>query len=168
MDISCYVAAIGSTIAYLAKTKDEGRRRIRQMAGRAVASPYELSAELSSVVGSGPLGKNVAKDVEAATAAPAPVIVLLVGIESLLVSTFRVGYTITTDALDSLYKKVISYLKLFRVWYTITTDALDSLYKKAIALALVKHPVVNSSCTYGSSFTYNSIINIDVAVAIDS
>ncbi|KAF9605208.1 hypothetical protein IFM89_014321, partial [Coptis chinensis] len=160
MDISCYVAAIGSTIAYLAETKKRGSgRRIRQMAGRflrkknqlklhyywkrAVASPYELSVELSSVVGSGPLGKIVAKDVEAATAAPAPVIVLLVGIESLLVSTFRVGYTITTNALDS-------------------------LYKKAIALALVKHPVVNSSYTDGSSFTYNSSINIAVAVAIDS
>jgi len=28
-------------------------------------------------------------------------------VESLSVPTFRVGYTITTDALDALYKKVI-------------------------------------------------------------
>ncbi|KAF9590628.1 hypothetical protein IFM89_035946 [Coptis chinensis] len=41
---------------------------------RVVASPYELSVELSYVVESGPLGIIVAKDVEAAVVAPAPVV----------------------------------------------------------------------------------------------
>ncbi|KAF9619213.1 hypothetical protein IFM89_005767 [Coptis chinensis] len=41
---------------------------------RVVASRYELSVELSSAVESGPLGTIVAKDVEAAVAAPAPVV----------------------------------------------------------------------------------------------
>ncbi|KAL6499262.1 hypothetical protein OROHE_026139 [Orobanche hederae] len=68
-------------------------------------------------------------------------------LESLAAPTFRVGYTFTTDALDALYKK--------------------SLLAKAKALALVQHPVVNSSCRDGKSFTYNSHINVEVAVAID-
>jgi pyruvate dehydrogenase E2 component (dihydrolipoamide acetyltransferase) len=100
-----------------------------------VASPYakklakDLGVDLYSVTGSGPGGRIVAKDVEAALAAPkkaAPVIAARPDVplgstvpfttmqgavsknmvESLAVPTFRVGYTITTDALDQLYKKV--------------------------------------------------------------
>jgi pyruvate dehydrogenase E2 component (dihydrolipoamide acetyltransferase) len=41
------------------------------------------------------------------------------------------------------------------------------LLAKATAMALVQHPVVNASCRDGKSFTYNSSINIAVAVAID-
>lgn len=44
---------------------------------------------------------------------------------------------------------------------------MTALLAKATALALVKHPVVNSSCRDGKSFTYNSSINIAVAVAMD-
>jgi pyruvate dehydrogenase E2 component (dihydrolipoamide acetyltransferase) len=112
---------------------------------RVVASPYakklakELKVELGRIVGSGPMGRIVAKDVEAAasTAAAdlAPVgssapAVASAGIElgavvpfttmqaavsrnmleSLAVPTFRVGYTITTNALDALYKKVMLLL----------------------------------------------------------
>lgn len=44
---------------------------------------------------------------------------------------------------------------------------MTALLAKATALALVKHPVVNSSCRDGKSFTYNNSINIAVAVAID-
>lgn len=42
-----------------------------------------------------------------------------------------------------------------------------ALIAKATALALTKHPVINSSCRDGKSFTYNSKINIAVAVATD-
>jgi pyruvate dehydrogenase E2 component (dihydrolipoamide acetyltransferase) len=112
---------------------------------RVVASPYakklakELKVELGRIVGSGPMGRIVAKDVEAAasTAAadvapispPAPVAApagIELGtvvpfttmqaavsrnmLESLAVPTFRVGYTITTNALDALYKKVMLLL----------------------------------------------------------
>ncbi|KAG5575361.1 hypothetical protein H5410_055495 [Solanum commersonii] len=145
---------------------------------RVVASP--------GVVGSGPNGRIVAKDVEAA-AGSAPIGVAAAAkpsggapaaptvelgttvpfttmqnavsrnmVESLAVPTFRVGYTITTNALDSLYKKVKS-----------KGVTMTALLAKATALALVKHPVVNSSCRDGKSFTYNSSINIAVAVAID-
>ncbi|XP_068658785.1 dihydrolipoyllysine-residue acetyltransferase component 5 of pyruvate dehydrogenase complex, chloroplastic-like [Aristolochia californica] len=164
---------------------------------RIVATPYakklakDLNLELATVTGTGPMGRIVAKDVEAAAATgvpAAPPSSTKVGadldskssvppgvelgsvvpfttmqsavscnmVESLAVPTFRVGYTITTDALDQLYKKIKS-----------KGVTMTALLAKATALALVKHPVVNSSCRDGKSFTYNSSINIAVAVAID-
>ncbi|KAJ8774670.1 hypothetical protein K2173_017116 [Erythroxylum novogranatense] len=77
-------------------------------------------------------------------------------VESLSVPTFRVGYPVTTNALDALYEKV----KPKGVTMT-------ALLAKATAMALVQHPVVNASCRDGKSFTYNSNINIAVAVAIN-
>ncbi|XWS34026.1 hypothetical protein CRYUN_Cryun21dG0004200 [Craigia yunnanensis] len=77
-------------------------------------------------------------------------------VESLSVPTFRVGYPVTTDALDRLYEKV----KPKGVTMT-------ALLAKAAAMALVQHPVVNASCKDGKSFTYNSNINIAVAVAVN-
>lgn len=77
-------------------------------------------------------------------------------LESLSVPTFRVGYPVTTNALDALYEKV----KPKGVTMT-------ALLAKAAAMALAQHPVVNATCKDGKSFTYNSNINIAVAVAID-
>ncbi|KAH6763015.1 2-oxoacid dehydrogenases acyltransferase family protein [Perilla frutescens var. hirtella] len=77
-------------------------------------------------------------------------------VESLSVPTFRVGYPIVSDALDALYEKV----KPKGVTMT-------ALLAKAAAMALAQHPVVNSTCKDGKSFTYNSSINIAVAVAIN-
>ncbi|KAH9323772.1 hypothetical protein KI387_018411, partial [Taxus chinensis] len=168
---------------------------------RVVASPYakqlakEYKIDLPSIVGTGPMGRIVAKDVEAAlgkpeatpavaaaaastlppkqsvaTLAAAPTIVpgtslpftTMQGavsknmVESLTVPTFRVGYSIVTDKLDALYKKIKS-----------KGVTMTALLAKSVALALAKHPVVNASCKDGKSFTYNSNINIAVAVAID-
>lgn len=157
-----------------------------QGGARVVASPYakklakELSVDLFSITGSGPAGRVVAKDVEAAAAVPAKKAVPVAAarpdvplgstvpfttmqgavsknmLESLAVPTFRVGYTITTGALDDLYKKIKG-----------KGVTMTALLAKATAMALVQHPVVNSSCRDGQSFTYNSSINIAVAVAID-
>ncbi|XP_022945307.1 dihydrolipoyllysine-residue acetyltransferase component 4 of pyruvate dehydrogenase complex, chloroplastic-like [Cucurbita moschata] len=77
-------------------------------------------------------------------------------VESLSVPTFRVGYPVSTDALDALYEKV----KPKGVTMT-------ALLAKAAAMALAQHPVVNASCKDGKSFTYNDNINIAVAVAIN-
>ncbi|XP_030454545.1 dihydrolipoyllysine-residue acetyltransferase component 4 of pyruvate dehydrogenase complex, chloroplastic [Syzygium oleosum] len=77
-------------------------------------------------------------------------------LESLSVPTFRVGYPVTTDALDALY------LKVKPKGVTMT-----AILAKAAAMALVQHPVVNASCKDGKSFTYNSNVNIAVAVAIN-
>ncbi|XP_010539233.1 PREDICTED: dihydrolipoyllysine-residue acetyltransferase component 5 of pyruvate dehydrogenase complex, chloroplastic [Tarenaya hassleriana] len=106
----------------------------------AVAPPHAAGVELGSVVPFTTMQSAVSRNM----------------VESLSVPTFRVGYTITTDALDALYKKIKS-----------KGVTMTALLAKATALALAKHPVVNSSCRDGNSFTYNSSINIAVAVAID-
>ncbi|KAB1221045.1 Dihydrolipoyllysine-residue acetyltransferase component of pyruvate dehydrogenase complex [Morella rubra] len=77
-------------------------------------------------------------------------------LDSLSVPTFRVGYPVITDAFDALYEKV----KPKGVTMT-------ALLAKAAAMALVQHPVVNAACKDGKNFTYNSSVNIAVAVAID-
>ncbi|CAN6484683.1 unnamed protein product [Victoria cruziana] len=181
--------ARGGPVASLHPASEGGKR--------IVATPYakklakELKVDLGAVVGTGPLGRIVAKDVQnaasaapqvnaaavAAASSPVPAAAAPAGnvqlgttvpfttmqgavsrnmVDSLAVPTFRVGYTITTDALDSLYKKIKS-----------KGVTMTAMLAKATALALVKHPVVNASCRDGKSFTYNSCINIAVAVAID-
>ena len=44
---------------------------------------------------------------------------------------------------------------------------MTTLLVKATTLAMAKHPVINSSCRDGNSFTYNSSVNIAVVVAVD-
>ena len=73
---------------------------------------------------------------------------------TLQVPTFHVGYTITTDELDKLYKQ----LKPKGVTMT-------ALLAKAVAVTLEKHPVVNAN--YGEqSIRYPQSINIAIAVAM--
>ena len=73
---------------------------------------------------------------------------------SLQVPTFHVTYTITTDALDKLYKQI----KPKGVTMT-------ALLAKAIAVTLKNHPVVNASYSQ-DAISYNSQINVAVAVAM--
>ncbi len=75
--------------------------------------------------------------------------------QSLSVPTFRVGYTITTDALDALYKQVKS-----------KGVTMTALLAKAVAVTLHKHPLVNASLS-DRGIEYKSNINIAVAVAMD-
>lgn len=75
-------------------------------------------------------------------------------VASLEVPDFRVGYTIATNELDKLYKKIKS-----------KGVTMTALLAKAVAIALQKHPIVNAA--YGSdSIQYSSRINIAVAVAM--
>jgi pyruvate dehydrogenase E2 component (dihydrolipoamide acetyltransferase) len=181
--------------------------------GRIIVSPRarklakELKVELSTLKGSGPHGRIVAEDVEAAagrtstpvvaasvatTAAPArtptatppaapapkpapaptPAVPAAVPLgevvplntlqnavvrnmlASLQVPTFHVGYTITTDELDKLYKKIKS-----------KGVTMTALLAKAVAVTLQKHPLVNASYTE-QGIQYHSAINIAVAVAM--
>ncbi len=180
--------------------------------GRIIVSPRarklakELKVDLSGLQGSGPHGRIVAEDVEAAAgkssaptpapaaatmapakapttpppatpapqpaAAPAPAAsttaplgevvplntlqnaVVRNMVASLQVPTYHVGYTITTDALDSLYKKIKS-----------KGVTMTALLAKAVAVALQKHPLVNASYT-DQGIQYHSSINIAVAVAM--
>ena len=75
--------------------------------------------------------------------------------QSLSVPTFHVGYTITTDALDALYKQVKS-----------KGVTMTALLAKAVAVTLQKHPLVNASLS-DRGIEYKSNINVAVAVAMD-
>jgi pyruvate dehydrogenase E2 component (dihydrolipoamide acetyltransferase) len=74
---------------------------------------------------------------------------------SLAVPTFHVGYTITTDALDALYKQIKS-----------KGVTMTGLLAKAVAVALQKHPLLNAAYT-DQGLQYRSSINVSVAVAMD-
>ena len=173
--------------------------------GRVVISPRarklakSLKVDLTTINGSGPHGRIVAADIEAAagvvspvasapavvpvsmpaasasTAVPAPPApkappvplgqvapfntlqqaVVRNMVESLQVPVFRVGYTITTDNLDNLYKQI----KPKGVTMT-------ALLAKAIAVTLQAHPLLNASYTE-QGVQYKPDINISVAVAMD-
>lgn len=77
-------------------------------------------------------------------------------IASLAVPEFRVGYDITTDALDALYQK----LKPKGVTMT-------ALIAKACGVALAQHPIMYAAVTAdGAGITYSENVNIGVAVAM--
>lgn len=159
----------------------------------------ELKVDLNNLKGSGPHGRIVAEDVEAAAgktsapavsaaptvptfvpatvppaakAAPAPALIpavpgQVVGfstlqnavvrnmVASLQVPIFHVGYTITTDKLDKLYKQIKS-----------KGVTMTALLAKAVAVTLQKHPLLYASYTE-QGIQYNSAINVAVAVAMD-
>ncbi|MEC4985324.1 MAG: dihydrolipoamide acetyltransferase family protein [Oscillatoria sp. PMC 1068.18] len=75
-------------------------------------------------------------------------------VASLQVPTFRVGYTITTDELDKLYKQIKS-----------KGVTMTALLAKAVAVTLKKHPTINASYTEGG-IQYRASINVAVAVAM--
>ena len=179
----------------------------RRSSDRVIASPRakklakDLGVSLDSVVGTGPHGRVVAEDVEAAagkakvpvaaaftaptaipavaTAPKAPsapkapaapvapptpgqvhkmnsmqVAVVKNMMASIDVPVFRVGYTITTDALDKLYRQVKS-----------KGVTMSALLAKAIAMTLEKHPLLYASYVE-HGIHYNGDINIAVAVAM--
>ncbi|MFQ4140272.1 dihydrolipoamide acetyltransferase family protein [Nodosilinea sp. PGN35] len=76
-------------------------------------------------------------------------------VASLAVPTFHVGYTITTDSLDALYKQIKS-----------KGVTMTGLLAKAVAVTLQKHPLLNAGFT-DQGIQYQSSINIAVAVAME-
>jgi pyruvate dehydrogenase E2 component (dihydrolipoamide acetyltransferase) len=201
--------AMPMAIAVQPETEQNGSSKIGN--GRIVASPRarklakELKVDLDTLKGSGPHGRIVAEDVEAAvgktsqpTVLPAPTVIAPVVqtatstvptsaksatpaaisatptamgqviplntlqnavvrnmVASLQVPTYRVGYTITTDSLDKLYKQIKS-----------KGVTMTALLAKAVAVTLKKHPLLNASYTE-QGVQYKSDINIAVAVAMD-
>lgn len=181
--------------------KPNGSRPNRD--GRIIVSPRarrlakDLKVDLNNLQGSGPHGRIVAEDVEAAvgktpvappspstpptpsapptpvrpvapSVAPAAIVpgqvtplttlqqaVVRNMLVSLQVPTYHVGYTITTDNLDKLYKQIKS-----------KGVTMTALLAKAVAVALQKHPLLNASYT-DQGIRYNSAINVAVAVAMD-
>jgi pyruvate dehydrogenase E2 component (dihydrolipoamide acetyltransferase) len=74
---------------------------------------------------------------------------------SLTVPTYHVGYTITTTALDSLYKQIKS-----------KGVTMTALLAKAVAVTLQKHPLLNAAFT-DQGIAYKGDINVAIAVAMD-
>lgn len=107
-------------------------------ASRASAAPAPAPAAPGELVAFNSLQQAVVRNMDA----------------SLSVPVFRVGYTITTNALDALYKQI----KPKGVTMT-------ALLAKAVAVTLQKHPVVNASFS-PTGIQYSNSINIAVAVAM--
>ena len=76
-------------------------------------------------------------------------------VASLEVPSFRVGYTITTDALDAFYKQVKS-----------KGVTMTALLVKAVAVTLARHPQVNAAVT-AAGMAYPAAVNVAVAVAME-
>ncbi|HEY9888247.1 MAG TPA: dihydrolipoamide acetyltransferase family protein [Candidatus Obscuribacterales bacterium] len=141
--------------------------------GRIVAQDVELAAGKTptppaapAVVSAAPAAALAPKAIAAPTPAPAapgqlvPFNTLQQAVvrnmnASLTVPTFRVGYTITTDALDQLYKQIKS-----------KGVTMTGLLAKAVAVTLQKHPLLNAGYTE-QGIQYRSSINISVAVAME-
>ncbi|MFM7266672.1 MAG: dihydrolipoamide acetyltransferase family protein, partial [Cyanobium sp.] len=74
---------------------------------------------------------------------------------SLAVPCFRVGYTITTDRLDALYKTVKG-----------KGVTMTALLAKAVGVVLARHPQVNAATTE-AGMAYPAAVNVAVAVAME-
>ncbi|MEG4445748.1 dihydrolipoamide acetyltransferase family protein [Microcoleus sp. AT9_B5] len=207
---SAAAAPAPSPVPVTAATSSAGlQQNVSRQNGRSVVSPRarklakEFKVDLNSIKGSGPNGRIVAEDVEAAAGkaqpvpvqqavtvpaapapasaapapaaakpAPAPVPAIALSGQrvpmnalqnavvrnmeaSLSVPSFRVGYTITTDNLDKLYKQIKS-----------KGVTMTGMLAKAVAVTLQKHPLLNA-CYVESGIQYRADINVAVAVAMD-
>ncbi len=74
---------------------------------------------------------------------------------SLSVPTYHVGYSITTDELNKLYKQIKS-----------KGVTMTALLAKAVAMTLQKHPLLNTNYTE-QGMVHPANINVAVAVAMD-
>lgn len=164
--------------------------------GRVIVSPRarklakQFKVDLNTLRGSGPHGRIVAADVEAASgqttaktaapasAAPQPALPA----PAPLPPAAAAGEVVPFNTLQqAVVNNMVASLAVptFHVGYSIVTDALDQLYKqvkskgvtmtallaKAVAVTLRQHPLVNASCA-SQGIQYNSSINIAVAVAM--
>ncbi len=166
--------------------------------GRVIVSPRarklakDLNIDLAMLQGSGPHGRIVAEDVEAAAGNAAPVAPVVAAIAP--VSTPKTAakpaslpalpgqITPMTTLQNAVVRNMLTSLEVptYHVAYTITTDELDSLSKqlkskgvtmtallaKAVAVTLKKHPLLYASYV-DQGTRHNAAINIAVAVAMD-
>ena len=138
---------------------------VQQAAGQPVSAPT-IPSVMPAAPAAAPVPMTAATTAPAATPAPAITpgqVVPFNTLEgavvrnmnaSLSVPVFRVGYTITTDALDQLYKQIKS-----------KGVTMTGLLAKAVAVTLTKHPRLYASYTE-QGVRYNSSINVSVAVAM--
>ena len=198
--------------AVAAATSGGLQQNVSRQNGRSVVSPRarklakELKVDLNTIKGSGPHGRIVAEDVEAAAGKtqPAPVQQLVTVPAAApqaapapapapaaakpapaqpLPAMAMTGQTVPMNALQNAVVRNMAVslsVPCFRVGYTITTDNLDKLYKqikpkgvtmtallaKAVAVTLQKHPLLNA-CYVESAIQYRADINVAVAVAME-
>lgn len=183
----------------IAATSATNGTRPAQNSDRPVVSPRarklakELKVDLATLQGSGPHGRIVAEDVEAAAgrskpvppapAAPAAAPVAQRSPVAPAPTPTTPGQTTPMTTLqNAVVRNMLTSLEVptYHVAYTITTDNLDKLYKqlkskgvtmtallaKAVAVTLQKHPLLNASYV-DQGIRHNSAINIAVAVAMD-
>ncbi|WP_267384609.1 dihydrolipoamide acetyltransferase family protein [Cyanobacterium sp. uoEpiScrs1] len=138
--------------------------------GRIVAEDVEEATGSSSILTTTPTSSSTAQSTPTPSVSPTPVSVISSGetvpltilqkavvqnmMATVQVPTYHVGYTITTDGLDKLYK----IIKLKGVTMT-------ALLAKAVAVTLQKHPLVNANYS-DQGIHYNSSINVALAVAM--
>ena len=148
------------------------------------AAAKKAKIELSTIQGTGQFGRVTLDDVKMATgekeperkrstAAGEPTVELPNGfvpftgmqkavsnnmVATLTVPAFRVSTDIVMDNFEALYKKVKP-----------DGVSVSALLAKAVALAIEKHPIMNSAYSdqNGGGFLYKKDINIAMAVAID-
>ena len=136
--------------------------------GRIVAEDVESSLNKGQPVAATPAPKPTYTPAPAPAPAPVPVVpgqtvpfttfqqaVVRNMVASLAVPVFRVGYTITTDGLDKLYKQIKS-----------KGVTMTALLAKAVAVTLQKHPLLNASYSEQGIVSHSGI-NIAIAVAMD-
>lgn len=139
---------------------------VLQAAGRPVpppVTPVPVPAPLPAVTVAAPVGTAVPASFPPVTLAGDRIepfntlqqAVVRNMVAAMTAPVFRVGYTITTDALDALYRQ----LKPKGVTMT-------ALLAKAVALTLKKHPVVNASYS-DQGVVYHGAINVAGAVAME-
>jgi pyruvate dehydrogenase E2 component (dihydrolipoamide acetyltransferase) len=193
--VSALAAATPATSAAPQTAPQTGDRN----GDRLIASPRarklakDLKIDLNTLKGSGPHGRVVAEDVEAAAGKTAPAVAAVASaLPAVTAPPARTSTPVTPAVpgqqvpLTTLQNAVVRNMMVsldvptFHVSYAITTDALDKLYKqvkpkgvtmtallaKAVAVTLQKHPLLNAS--YGNqSISHPASINIAVAVAMD-
>ena len=170
--------------------------------GRLVVSPRarklakDLKVDLNTLKGSGPHGRIVAEDVEAAmgiSASPiapppapavsAPLAAVASSKPAALPKPIVLGQQVPLNTLqNAVVRNMMASMEVptFHVSYKITTDNLDKLYKqvkskgvtmtallaKAVAITLQKHPIVNANYV-NQSINYPAAINVAIAVAME-
>ncbi|WP_448561365.1 dihydrolipoamide acetyltransferase family protein [Trichothermofontia sp.] len=168
--------------------------------GRVIASPRarklakELNLDLSTLQGSGPYGRVVAQDVEAAAGRPpTPAVTAAAPVAAPIAAPtvptapapapVAPGSLVPLNTLqNAVVRNMLTSLQVptFHVGYTITTDALDHLYQqvkpkgvtmsallaKAVAVTLQKHPLLYAYYTE-QGIQYRNEINIAMAVAME-
>ena len=160
--------------------------------GRIIASPrakklaLELGVALRGLAGSGPNGRIVEADVQAAvangTGAP-PVRAAAPTATPAITPPVPLGEVAPLSTLQQAVVRTMNVslsVPTYHVSYDIVTDALDALYKtvkpkgvtmtallaKAVAVTLEKHPLLNSAYT-DEGVHYQSEINVAIAVAME-